>query len=98
MWELKVEGRGDEIYRKLKKAFDDEVVVKQEQEFKVTHRDERGEVTYKKEVAVVDDVTSLQFRRVLKFVQLLTNDMSGTLRVSCSGDPGKVINVKVEVA
>jgi len=97
MWELSVEGSEEEIYRKLKTAFDNEIVEKEPYEFVIKHRN-RGTETYTKDRAVIDDGISLQFRRMLKFIQVLTEDMEGTFKVSFKGEVGKSIDVKVEVA
>ena len=94
MWKLEVEGSSVDIYKELKTAFDKEVVEKEEFEFTVQGRS--GSQKFTKERAVIDDETSLQFRRILKFVQGLTDEMTGDLKVTCSGEAGKSISVKVE--
>lgn len=100
MWSITVSGDRREIYRKLKTEFDNQVVEKEQYSFDVTNPRTKQTMTYQKERAVIDDQTSIQFRNILKFIQVLALESfgDGLYHVSLRGEPGKSIEVKVEVA
>jgi protein-tyrosine phosphatase len=94
MWELEVEAKSGELYEVLKEEFDKQYVPKEKRSFTVRTRS--GAKEFEKDVAVPDENTSLQFRKILKFIQTLdfTNEK---IKVHCGGN-SKDASVFVTVA
>lgn len=96
MWSITVEGSKDDIYAKLKEKFvESHVTVSGVEGEPVTMRD--GTKRGPGQINVTAPGVSEQFRRVQKSLQGIMEVFDGNLRVTVKGNPGKSLDMKVEV-